>query len=281
MRFPSGRIYFLAIVLSVGLLASSPCVLAAEEEIPPIGYDAVLRLDKLPLLADWPAYQDSSYSRKDDNSDEGNFLRIEKNGEQVMVDTDGPGVIYRIWSTGVVGRQMSDKCRFLFYFDGEEKPRLDLSVPELFGAKGSKFPFVPPLSVTFESGAAGNPGEGPANLCYVPIPFKKHIKITGREIAFYHVNYHKLPADAVPESWTPEWAKAQKDKHEKASKLFEAVGQEPSPDGYSKLLKDQGVIEPGKTLAISVDGPALIKALRVQLAEPSSKKLRGVLLRIT
>jgi hypothetical protein len=277
---PPRMLFRPSVLLVAAFLFTTSAALAAEEA-PPVSYDALLRLDKLPLLADWPAYQDSSYSRKDDNHDEGNFLRIEKNGEQVMVDTDGPGVIYRIWSTGVVGRQMSDKCRFLFYFDGEEKPRLDLSAPELFGAKGSKYPFVPPLSVTFESGAAGNPGEGPANLCYVPIPFKKHIKITGREIAFYHVNYHKLPADAVPESWTPEWARAQKDKHEKASKLFEAVGDEPSPDGYSKLLKDQGVIEPGKTIAIGVDGPALIKSLRVQLAEPASKKLRGVLLRIT
>src|SRR6266851_5042455 len=208
------RMHFRPLVLLVGAFLFTPFAGHAAEEAPPVGYDALLRLDKLPLLADWPAYQDSSYSRKDDNSDEGNFLRIEKNGEQVMVDTDGPGVIYRIWSTGVVGRQMSDKCRFLFYFDGEEKPRLDLSVPELFGAKGSKYPFVPPLSVTFESGAAGNPGEGPANLCYVPIPFKKHIKITGREIAFYHVDYHKLPADVALDSWTPEWAKSQKEKHE-------------------------------------------------------------------
>src|SRR5262245_47202558 len=96
----------------------------AKEEAPPLGYDALLRIDKLPLLADWPVYQDSSYSRKNDNNDAGNFLRVEPNGEQVMVDTDGPGVVTRVWSTGVVGTQMSDKCRFRFYLDGEKEPRL-------------------------------------------------------------------------------------------------------------------------------------------------------------
>src|SRR5262249_53669044 len=154
---PRGSTAMRSLLLIAAALLAGATPTRADEELPPIGYDALLHLDKLPLLVDWPAYQDSSYSRKNDNSDEGNFLRIEPNGEQVMVDTDGPRVIYRIWSTGIVGRQMSDKCRFLFYFDDEKKPRLDLSVPELFGSKGSKYPFVPPLSVTFESGAAGNP----------------------------------------------------------------------------------------------------------------------------
>src|SRR5437867_2370620 len=113
-------------------------------ELPPIGFEALLGFDKLPLLASWPAYQDSSYSRKNLNEDAGNFLRVEANGDQVLADTDGPGVVYRIWSTGVVGTQMSDRCRLRFYFDGEAEPRLDLSIPELFGAKGSRWPFVPP-----------------------------------------------------------------------------------------------------------------------------------------
>jgi len=270
----------LAIVLSVGLLASSPCVLAAEEEIPPIGYDAVLRLDKLPLLANWPAYQDSSFSRKDDNSDEGNFLRIEKNGEQVMADTDGPGVIYRIWSTGVVGRQMSDKCRFIFYFDGEEKPRLDLSVPELFGVRG-KYPFVPPLSVTFESGAKGNAAEGPCNLCYVPIPFQKHIKITGRNIAFYHVNYHKLPGGTGVPSWTQEWADSQKDKHSKAAALFAGVGHGPKRATDPTTRRAGGTIAPGNSISLTMTGPGSIDRLWARLSKPTSKMLRGVVLRMT
>ena len=65
---------------------------------------------------------------------------------------------------------------------------------------GSRWPFVPPLSVTFESGLGG--GEGPCNLCYVPIPFAKHLKVTGRNIMFYHVDYHRLPAGTPVESFS-------------------------------------------------------------------------------
>jgi hypothetical protein len=268
-------------VVGCGLVCGGPAAGAGDER-PPIGYDALLRIDQLPLLVDWPAHQDSSYSRDDDNHDEGNFLRIEENGEQVMVDTDGPGVIYRIWSTGVVGRQMSDKCRFMFYFDGEATPRLDLSVPELFGARGSKYPFVPPLSVTFESGAAGNPGEGPANLCYVPIPFRKHIKITGRNIAFYHVDYHRLPPGADVPSWTQTWADAQKDRHARAAALFDNVGRDPKPAVRdSRVQRKPGRLAAGEALALEVAGPGAIDALRVKLAAPTPKMLRGMVLRIT
>src|SRR5512140_2863660 len=176
----------------VMLLLGSTAAWCQPPAAPPTGFEALLGFDALPLLADWPAYQDSSYSRQNKNQDAGNFLRVEPDGEQVLVDTDGPGVVYRLWSTGVVGMQMSEKCRLRFWFDGEAKPRLDLSIAEIFGAKGSRWPFVPPLSVTFESGVGG--GEGPCNLSYVPIPFAKHLKITGRHIMFYHVDYHRLPA---------------------------------------------------------------------------------------
>lgn len=269
------------LVMAWGPLANSEDP-ARIEALPALGYDALLRLGKLPLLADWPAHQDSSYSRSDDNRDEGNFLRIEKNGEQVMVDTDGPGVIYRIWSTGVVDRQMSEKCRFLFYFDGEAKPRLDLSVPELFGSRGSKYPFVSPLSVTFESGAAGNKGEGPCNLSYVPIPFRKHIKITGRNIAYYHVDYHKLPASTELPSWTQAWADGQKEKHGQAAELFEKVGQAPKPPIETTTVQSPpAALKPGQTAHLEVGGPGVISTLRVKLAKPTPKMLRGVLLRVT
>ena len=82
---PPRMLFRPSVLLVAAFLFTTSAALAAEEA-PPVSYDALLRIDKLPLLADWPAYQDSSYSRKDDNRDEGNFLRIEKNGEQVMVD---------------------------------------------------------------------------------------------------------------------------------------------------------------------------------------------------
>jgi hypothetical protein len=255
------------------LLAS----VAVAEELPPISFDALLGFDKLPLLADWPAYQDSSFSREDVNADAGNFLRVESNGDQVLTDTDGPGVIYRLWSTGVVGMQMSKECRLRFYFDWESEPRLDLSMSELFGDKGSRWPFVPPLSVTFESGVGG--GEGPCNLSYVPIPFAKHLKIVGRNVMFYHVNYHKLPEGTPVESFSLELAEKHRAAIDGGAALWNQIPERPGARQFDKVqeLKDI-VLEPGAERKVEIRGEGWVGTIQLKLAEPSPRNLRGVVL---
>ncbi len=245
---------------------------------PPLGYEALLRLDRLPLLADWQAYQASSYDRIG-GKDASHFLRTEANGEDVLVDTDGPGVVTRLWSTGAVGRPNVEQARFFFYFDGEVKPSLVRSPAELFGGPGSKYPFVPPLSATFSAGAPGNPFEGPAQLCYTPIPFRKHLKITARYTPFYHVDYLKVPADREVLSWTPEWAETQRPQHQQAAALFETSGKDPKPTAANTQSKRLAETLPvGGNLSLKLDGPAVIDALWVKLAAPQPRLLRDVLL---
>ncbi|MBM4033256.1 MAG: DUF2961 domain-containing protein [Planctomycetes bacterium] len=252
---------------------------AAGADGPPIGFDALLGFDQLPLLADWPAYQDSSYSRKNINADAGNFLRVEPNGDQVLTDTDGPGVVYRLWSTGVVGMQMSKDCRLRFYFDGEAAPRLDLSMSELFGAGGSQWPFVPPLSVTFESGRGG--GEGPCNLCYVPIPFAKHLKIVGRNVMFYHVNYHKLPPGTQLESFSLELAQKHRKAIGEAAAQWAKVGQRPgTTKGQEFQQTGAFTLAPGASNQLRCKGEGMLSTLSVKLAQPTPKTLRSVVLEI-
>jgi hypothetical protein len=264
----------------VGLCAAllAPAA-AAGADTPPIGFDALTGFDRLPLLADWPAYQDSSYSRKNINADAGNFLRVEPNGDQVLTDTDGPGVVYRLWSTGVVGMQMSKNCRLRFYFDGEEAPRLDLAMSELFGAEGSQWPFVPPLSVTFESGRGG--GEGPCNLCYVPIPFAKHLKIVGRNVMFYHVDYHKLPAGTPLESFSLELGQKHRKTIEEAAAQWKQVGQRPgATQGQEFQQAGPFALAPGASSQLRFKGEGMLSSLAVKLAQPTPKILRSVVLEI-
>lgn len=249
------------------------------DEAPPIGFEALLGFDKLPLLVDWPAFQDSSYHRDDINQDAGNFIRVEPSGDQVLTDVDGPGVVYRLWSTGVVGRQMSKDCRLRFYFDHEPAPRIDLSMPELFGDQGSRWPFVPPLSVTFESGRGG--GEGPCNLCYVPIPFAKHLKIVGRNVMFYHVDYHKLPPHTPVESFSLELAGKHRQVIEQGAAQWKRIPRRPgaSPGIRHETLRDV-TSRPGEACQIRIHGEGVIGALDVKLARPTPELLRGVVLEI-
>jgi hypothetical protein len=197
-----------AIIVAVSLVVAAYAAMAAEET-PPIGFKALVGFEKLPLLADWPCHQASSYSRENVNADAGNFIRVEPNGEQVMLEAEGPGCIYRVWTTGVIEPnvpiQNSDEARILMYFDGEEKPRIDLSVPEMFGLRGT-YPFIPPLSRSFESGRGA--WEGHASICYVPIPFGKSIKVTGKKMSFYHVDYYLFPKGTPLKSFTMDVAPA-------------------------------------------------------------------------
>ena len=243
------------------------------------GFEGLLGFDDLPLLRDWPAYQDSSYSRANVNQDAGNFLRVEPDGEQVLVDTDGPGVVTRLWSTGVVGMQMSDQCRLRFWFDGEAQPRLDLSIAELFGDKGSRWPFVPPLAVTFESGVGA--GEGPCNLSYVPIPFSKHLKITGRNIMFYHVNYHRLPAGTSVESFSWELAAKHRETLDKAAAQWQAIPRRPGATGGKISRQTDFVIPAGGRHAVELSVGGVIRELRLKLKEPSARILRSLVLQVS
>ncbi|HAK93845.1 MAG TPA: hypothetical protein DCM87_02245 [Planctomycetes bacterium] len=264
---------------AAGIAAAGCAAAPAAAERPPIGFEALCAFDALPRLADWPAYQDSSYHRDDINADAGNFLRVEPNGDQVLVDTDGPGVVYRVWSTGVVGMQMSKECRLRFHFDGEETPRLDLSMAELFGAEGSRWPFVPPFAETFESGVGG--GEGPCNLCYVPMPFARHLKIIGRNVMFYHVDYHKLPPGTAVESFSLDLAEGNRAALEKAAAYLRNAGAPPA-ERPGERVREFGdvVLGPSRPFRTAFDGEGMLTSLLVKFVEPDDEALRGCVLRI-
>jgi len=296
-----------ATVLMAAVFVAAGCSLShaanpqktSQPDKPAIGFEALTTFDRLPLLVDWPAYQDSSYSREHQNADAGNYLYSLVNGvkvkkidrkkikptdkiEHVMVETDGPGVIYRIWSTGVTGKIpiINPKTRVRFFFDGEAKPRLDLPAAELFGQKGAKWPFVQPLSRTFESGKGDM--EGPASLCYVPIPFAKSIKITTNGLFFYHFNYIKYPKGTPVESFSMALAQKHRATLEKAAQMLLARGQMPSPPKEPMLLTEGLVsIAPGKTGVLYEGvGPAVVRALKVKLFRAKNINLRGLVLQV-
>ncbi len=137
-----------------------------------------------------PAYtckQFSSYDRKAKsptqdwfaNGDCGQYLRVEERAgrkEFVMMDTDGPGAIVRIWSANPQGT-------LRVYLDGAAQPVLEAPMSELLGGK---YPGLPqPIAGEYSKGW---------NL-YFPIPYARHCKVTSDKGNFYyHVNYRTYPA---------------------------------------------------------------------------------------
>jgi hypothetical protein len=103
-----------------------------------------------------------------DRTDAGDprFLRIEGD-EQVVFEETGPGAIVRIWMTQ--SDALDPDIRLRVRVDGENHPRIDLKVAELFG--GRRPPFVPPLVADRERSSGGY-------VSYVPVPYRRGCKVS-------------------------------------------------------------------------------------------------------
>ena len=126
----------------------------------------------------------TSYDRTGGNDDYGTFLRDSKEpGWKVLVDLKGPGFVSRVWFTGA---KEGFPHRFRFYFDGEETPRLEGDVKELFGGKFA--PFLAPL-------AEYN------NYCwysFVPLPYAKSLRIECERGPTGAKPYFQISESALP-----------------------------------------------------------------------------------
>ena len=151
----------------------------------------LVQMTDLQSLAEYPnppfiCRQFSSYDRKsttpDDqttegwfaNYDCGQYLRVEENNgrqEYVMMDTDGPGAIVRIWSA-------NPKGTLRIYLDQMDQPVIEAPMTELLGGEFAGIP----KPIAGERSRGWN--------CYLPMPYASHCKITSDEGGFYyHVNY--------------------------------------------------------------------------------------------
>ncbi|MHC4123008.1 MAG: glycoside hydrolase family 172 protein [Planctomycetota bacterium] len=149
------------------------------------------KLENLPKLrTDTKSKMFSSYDRTGKNNDgfKGTYskLRIE-NGNSVIAEMDGPGVITRIWTTHSIYKEdgLLDKKgeHIKIYLDGCEKPQVDVPLVDLFNGKLPQFP--KPLVGSKLGGF----------YCYVPIPYRNGCKVVleGTAVKFYHLNYLELP----------------------------------------------------------------------------------------
>lgn len=126
----------------------------------------------------------TSYDRTGGNDDYGTFLRDSKEpGWKVLADLKGPGFVSRVWFTGA---KDGYPHRFRFYFDGEQTPRLEGDVKELFG--GQFAPFLAPL-------AEYN------NYCwysFLPLPYAKSLRIECERGPTGAKPYFQISESALP-----------------------------------------------------------------------------------
>ncbi|MGC9318050.1 MAG: glycoside hydrolase family 172 protein [Armatimonadota bacterium] len=187
------------------------------------------------------------------NGDAGHYLRVEDNGEAVMVDVDGPGCIYRIWSANPQGTVR-------LYFGGEERPSHEWDFNGLF--TGENPPFVPPL--VYRRG-----GPRSASDCYLPIPFSDHLTITADQS---HGQYYIFDYLRFPEDWrVPDFRLPLSEKEQQALartvEVWGSPGVDPKPrlDGQTSITRETTVAA-GETLTLAeLDGPGVIRAIRAEV----------------
>jgi hypothetical protein len=223
-------------------------------------------------------------------------LYTEPNGEVVIFDATGPGCLYRqqmnIWRSA--GRYQSDAkdVRIRYYFDDEEKPRVDTDISIFFSEKNPLGIFREPLGMN---------GGDDFRIVYCPMPFKKRLKIAlNREPGgpgsdrmpwtgpadqvpsprphWCHFTYHTYSEDPGLSSWSPGQVSRE------LPSLWDPQkrGQDPKPSGGSSEIAKTCSLPAGKTFCLAeVDGPGSIASLKIGVEPLNEETLFNTWIKMT
>lgn len=234
-----------------------------------ISYDQLIsgltNLNKIALL-DVPATRMiSSYDRTGANEDYNHFQGKTKDGQCILADLKGPGVISRFWFTGI---EADKKIRL--YFDGEKTPRFEFSWDDL---RAGLPPFdVEPLSIDEQN----------CWYSFIPVPFKKRLLITTEDVGYqygkapkmyYQINWQPMPAGQTVTSLSPQ---ADFSALKPVSEIWKNMdfGQLPPAEAKFDVPSGQAVE------LWSGQGAATVQAFTIDSAINDPDLLRNVLLKI-
>lgn len=200
------------------------------------------------------------------NTDCTRYIRME-NGEKVIFEEDGPGVITRIWTVGKLDHPM------YFYFDGETTPSLILRNGDPNTADwdaDSPLIFKHPWH---DKHYGGN--------MYYPIPFGKSLKITAGTTSIYSWAYH-FSVRKYDEGTTVETFNLQ-DADRVANKAAMVAETLRNPPVFSsgEVCSTSGWLDSDSTMTISLpNGNAAIRNLRVRVGKYDPEMRESLLRRM-
>ncbi len=209
----------------------------------------------------------SSYDRSGGNDDgysgKYSYLRIDRNGEYVVMESHKPGAIVQIWFT-----DLSTAGHIHFYFDGAKHPQIDLDIHDFFS--GKHYPFVTPFvyNDTLSSGGF---------VCFLPMPYHKSCKITTTGIArYYHIIYRVFRPGAGITTFSLPLNAAAREELASTGRILDNVGTSTPKAGFRETM-----IPAGATKTIwSAEGRRYIKSLFLHSSDMSAGVLKRLVLRI-
>ncbi len=208
------------------------------------------------------------------NDDWSNFVRCDEiNGrrEWVMMDVDGPGVIVRWWITG-----FKYKGTIRVYLDDSDEPVFQGKADKLIGGG---ILLGPPLNAEASRGR---------NL-YLPIPYRKHCKITydgphARESKdfndniYYNINYRQYPKGTDIQTFSMADFKKNSELIENVQKqLLEPLANRMT---VSKTVTGKKtVLSVGKSINRDLKGSGCISTLKIRIgAENIEQAMRSTVI---
>jgi hypothetical protein len=229
----------------------------------PYGLQLMARFDLLPTLRDTKCVQDSSYDRTGGNGDANNFLKRDGN-KVILSDIRGPGCIYRFWSANAAGH-------LKIYFDGENAPRIDCPMQDLF--LGKVAPFVQPI-VGHRSGGW---------YSFFPMPFARgcRIEVTDPGPMYYHVEYQLFPDGAPVRTFTPQLSSEDAAALDTILQQWRHLGDSPYVEAPDQSVNGGIPLPAGQTRTVAeLHGAGEIRRLAMKIAPADRNTLRQTVLRV-
>ncbi len=219
-------------------------------------------LENLPLLSsDRRVKQVSSFDRKEQNGDFGQFLYTESNGDAVLFDEKNAGCIKSMWFAVT-----SDEAELSFYFDGESTPRYTVPL-KTFIKNGVGD--IKGCGVTYEERGQWTGGDCYCGNIFVPIEYKSSLKIVsrGKNDFYYHILYEtyginppKAPTYHLESTFVNSFGKIMPERKE-ANYIKEITLEKQYTSVYD--IKQAGVI---REFTVEVDADADISDIEADIA---------------
>jgi hypothetical protein len=221
----------------------------------------------------------SSYDRTEGNNDvfSGTYSRPRaENGDSVLAELDGPGIIQRIWFAYTSGEKpglLDHKHEHLkIFIDGQRQPALDVPLELIFSGAHRHFPR--PMV-----------GEGSSGfVSYVPIAFQKGCKVVvqGQGVRSYQINMLRLPADTHVSSFSEQLSPDVQTELDRAVAIWSDPGSYEARELAGADVARYDVEGLGNSIHEYAlrPGPAVIRCLEVVPAENTENAWRKARLRI-
>ena len=215
--------------------------------------------------------QESSYDRSFGNDDgfDGthSYLYKDDQGDLVLFDQKGAGVLERIWTPTPTNDTLD------FYFDQEDKPRLSIRFADLF--TGKVYPFIQPIVGKKVGGY----------YSYLPLPYQKGLKIVARseKILFHQFQYRELPEAKNVITFSNKISKDQDDAINNAVEVWN-YGNHSVESLYAqehRVIGKTSVLKPNHAITLAdIQTGGRILGIELDSAELFRGELRNIALKI-